>query len=59
MMVRYGCDVPGCKSQFGRKSKYRHHVLNTHQNIGYEQTQMILEKIKNIKVPEVGTEYID
>lgn len=59
MQVRYGCDIPGCKSQFGRKSKYRDHVLTRHQDIGPEQTQIILEKIRNTKVPDVENKYIE
>lgn len=52
MKLKIDCEVLSCSSSFARKETYRNHVLQHHQNIGQEALNLLLMKIRNMKVEE-------
>lgn len=52
MKLKLDCEVSTCSSSFARKETYRNHVLQHHQNLGPESLEILLTKIRNMKVEE-------
>ena len=42
-----------CTSDFVRKETYRTHILNHHKGLGPQELEMIMEKIKNFREPDL------
>jgi hypothetical protein len=45
--LRFLCDVPGCNGNFSRREYYKKHALAHHQQLGQEQLDLLLQKIRD------------
>lgn len=53
MKFEIKCLVADCKSKFKRKDFLRSHVLSNHKDIGEDAFKLLLDKIREMKEPEV------
>ncbi|KAG5669668.1 hypothetical protein PVAND_017551 [Polypedilum vanderplanki] len=50
MKLKIDCEL--CPSSFARKETYRNHIINQHPNLTSEEQEVILAKIRNMKVED-------
>lgn len=50
------CDFPECTAAYARKKNLNNHVLKKHKNVGEEQIQAALERIKRMPLPSTKEE---